>query len=179
MSVLSTGWLVILATVLVCGGVSAAVFHGLLSSGGPVTGRVVQYEKHLRGEIGFLHLPLSARSVWVAQAAVGAALLLEALVMRQWWVPLLLLPVAAGPALWLRQERDRRIGRVEKQLDQWLLVLANALKASGSLGEALESSASHLRAPLGQEVDRVLKEFRLGTPQDQAKENMNRRLGSR
>ena len=45
------------------------------------------------------------------------------------------------------------MAKIEKQIDGWLLALANALKATPSLGEALGSSATLIQAPLSEEIE--------------------------
>src|SRR5690606_924 len=67
---------------------------------------------------------------------------------------------------------------IDEQLDPWLLMLSNALKASPSLGEAFANSAKLMRPPMSQELDLALKEMKLGTPLDQAVLNMSVRIGS-
>ena len=58
--------------------------------------------------------------------------------------------------------------KLETQLDTFLLALANALKASPSLGDALSACTILLRPPISQELELMLKENALGTPLDQA-----------
>lgn len=91
----------------------------------------------------------------------------------------LVIPIAFFPLMFLRARRVERINKLEASLDTWLLLLANALKASPSLGEGIQSSAKLIRAPFSEELDLVLKEMKLGTPLDQAILNMSSRVGSR
>lgn len=89
------------------------------------------------------------------------------------------LVILAGlPFFYLTREHDRRVISLEEMLDQWLLMVANNLKASSSLGEAIESSARLIRKPLSEEIDLIIKEMRLGTPVDQALQNASVRIGS-
>jgi tight adherence protein B len=90
-----------------------------------------------------------------------------------------MLPAAVLPWLWLQQKHAKRVEAIEILLDSWLLLLANALKAAPSLGEAIGSSAKLIRPPFSEEVDLVIKENKLGTPLDQAVLNMSRRINSR
>lgn len=179
MSAISTDWLGYLSMVLVCLGAAAAVAYSLLAPGSALPERLRRYEKALQRDLDFLHLHLSARAVWSSQAAAGGLVLVLACATDRWWPALLLLPVLVFPRFWMSTSRQKRIARIEEQLDRWLLVLANALKASASLGEAISSSAAHVRPPIGEEIDLVLKEFRLGTPLDEALGNVDRRIESR
>ena len=49
-------------------------------------------------------------------------------------------PIALAPYYILQQRCTERVQRIEEQLDSWLLLCANALKASPSRGEAIASS---------------------------------------
>jgi tight adherence protein B len=174
-----TVWLGYLSLLLICAGAATAAVYGLLAPGGAAREWLRRYERGLANDLGFLHLRLSARAIASLQAASTGALLALACGTGSWWPVLLVPPVLILPRFWLRRNHHRRTARIEEQLDKWLLVLANALKASASLGEAMACSASHMRAPLWQEIEMVLKEFRLGTSLDQALQNMNSRIGSR
>jgi tight adherence protein B len=90
-----------------------------------------------------------------------------------------MIPAAVLPWFWLQSEHAKRMTQLEILLDSWLLLLANALKAAPSLGEAISSSARLIRPPFSDEVDLVIKEMKLGTPLDQAVLNMSRRVDSR
>ena len=136
------------------------------------------YVRELDRRYALLRLPGHGASIFAGQLSVAAALVVAAILLSP--VVLLLLPlVALGPVVRARMEYDRRIVRIEQQLDSWLLVLANALKAVPSLGEALASSHQLVHAPLSQELDLALKEVRLGASLDRALENMATRTGSR
>lgn len=87
-------------------------------------------------------------------------------------------PIALAPYYVLKSRCAERVQRLEEQLDSWLLMLSNALKATPSLGEAISNSAKLMRPPMSQELDLALKENKLGTPLDQAILNMSARIGS-
>ncbi len=110
----------------------------------------------------------------LAVIAVIAAFLLEDVTLL-----LVVLLVATVPKMSLRSRRDKRRAAIELQLDGWLMVLSNALKAAPSLGEALATRASLTRAPMAEELDLVLKEVRFGSPIDQALLHMAARCDSR
>ncbi len=87
-------------------------------------------------------------------------------------------PIALAPYYVLQRRCVERVQRIEDQLDSWLLLCANALKASPSLGEAIANSGKLMRPPMEEELDLCLKEIKLGTPLDQAVLNMSARIGS-
>ena len=113
-----------------------------------------------------------------SQLVICAAIPLAAFFLEE-WILLALIPLVAGaPYLRMRQQCLKRVRRIEEQLQGWLQMLANALKASPSLGEAIGNSARLLRGALAQELDLMLKEVKLGTPLDQAVLNMSLRIDS-
>ena len=87
--------------------------------------------------------------------------------------------VAIVPRIWLSDAKAKRQIAIEAQLDTFLLALANALKASPSLGDALGATTMLLRAPIKQELELTMKENQLGMPLDQALLNMASRVGTR
>ena len=86
---------------------------------------------------------------------------------------------AIAPRIYLSGEIEKRKRKVEDQLDTFLTTLSNALKTSPSLGDALTTAANLMRAPIKEDLEFCLKEYKLGTPLDQALINMSRRIDSR
>jgi tight adherence protein B len=90
-----------------------------------------------------------------------------------------LIPVAAfAPALVIQELKRRRVKQIEAKLDGFILALANALKATPSLGNALEYVEPLLAPPLNQEIRLALKEMRVGTTLEQALLNVSARIQS-
>lgn len=116
----------------------------------------------------------------VARMQVVACLVAPVLAffLEDWILLLLIPPIALTPYVVLRQRRAERVQRIEDQLDGWLMMLSNALKASPSLGDAMSNSGKLMRPPMSEELDLALKEMKLGTPLDQAVLNMSQRIGS-
>lgn len=95
-------------------------------------------------------------------------------------IALLAIPlIIAGPKLWLIDARNKRQTKIETQMDTFLLALANALKASPSLGDALGTCAILMRTPIREELELTVKENQLGIPLDTALLNMATRVNSR
>jgi len=86
----------------------------------------------------------------------------------------LLAPIAL---LW--REQRRRRADIERQLNALTTALANALRASRSLGQGLERARESSTGPLAQELGLVLKELRLGATVEQAMLDLSARVGSR
>ncbi|WP_172824836.1 type II secretion system F family protein [Pajaroellobacter abortibovis] len=76
--------------------------------------------------------------------------------------------VAFLPSLYLDHECQKRVQRIDKQVDGFMLALANALKTTPSLGDAIKSVENLIHEPLCQELQLALKEIRLGSSLDEA-----------
>jgi tight adherence protein B len=136
-----------------------------------------RYERRLDAECRFLLLKRNGRSIARIQLAALAIVPVFAFLMGDPIYLLLWVPGALTPLYALRRRSSERLMRLEMQLDPWLLLLSNALKASPSLGEAIGNSAKLMRPPMAEELDLALKEMKLGTPLDQAVLNMSTRIG--
>jgi tight adherence protein B len=100
--------------------------------------------------------------------------------LRNSLLPLLLIPlIVMGPTVYLDRLAATRVTNVEAQIEPWLVAIANALKASPSLGEAIASTATLVSAPMSEEVDLMVKEYELGTALDVALDQMAKRIGSK
>jgi tight adherence protein B len=111
-------------------------------------------------------------------AALFLLLVVRALVeIPFWWVLGILILI--GPPLQIEMLRKKRVEDLEKQLDSFLLSLANALKSTPSIGSAFQSIAPVLQDPIRQEVELAIKEMKVGSTLDQALLHMAARVGSR
>jgi tight adherence protein B len=141
--------------------------------------RLLRYEAALDKEIGFLLLRTTGARISRIQLAATGAVLMAAFLLEDFYLLLLVPLIAGAPIAVLQRRRDKRIARIELQLDGWLMVLSNALKAAPSLGEALSTSQTLSRPPMSEELDLVIKEIRLGSPTDHALRQMATRVNSR
>jgi tight adherence protein B len=167
-----------LAFVFLAVGPAALFVYVFVVPSGPMRVMVQRYTDHLDRQLRFLRSPGSGKQILAWQLGAGIVVALLA----NFFAPvigMLEFLVIAGPFLQIRQLREKRVIRLEQQLDGWLLMLANALKAVPSIGDALASSQALLHAPIAQELDVVLKEYKLGTPLDLALRNMAERVKSR
>jgi tight adherence protein B len=161
LSVISIGW--------TCFGTSTSPGRRLIDN----------WQKHLDQQLRFLQIRQSGRKIITIQITAVVALVSVAAFGRVPILALFALAVLVLPNIHLINRRQKRVADIEAQLDGWLLVLANALKVSTSLGEAIASSISVIQPPLSREVDLTLKEYKLGAPLDQALEAMAKRINSR
>jgi len=177
-----------LGIVLFAIGLAIAIYITLTDEESPLARLYFRYAAHLDTDLRalFMH-DTSGRTIANWQLGLGGvALLFEpiySLFARDpLGVPVALIGIpviAAAPALWFIDARHKRQEKIEAQLDTFLLALANGLKASPSLGDALNATSSLLRAPMKEELELTVKENQLGVPLDQALLNMARRVNSR
>lgn len=165
--------------VLITGGALALVAMSLGDPSGALhrawTRHVASLDRHAR----FLRLGTSGEQIAIAQVAVSALSLLAAVALAEPAL-LALVPLAAlAPSLVLRRRHEARVVRLDEQLDGWLVILASALRAAPSLGDALASSQALVAAPLSEELDVTVKQMRLGTPVDRAVLDIGARISSR
>jgi tight adherence protein B len=164
---------------LAVGGVIAFIFFVITDPNSWPRLRFTEYEELCEKEVRFQLWKTTGKAIARAQLGVVLAIpILSFLINDPIWC-LLMIPTIVGPYFYLQNQHDERLRKLEELLDSWLLMLANALKASPSLGEAISNSAKLIRPPFSEEIDLVLKEMKLGTPLDQAVLNMSRRVNSR
>ena len=90
------------------------------------------------------------------------------------WVPV----IVVGPTMYIEYMRKRRLKAIEAKLDGFILTLANALKATPSIGNALSYTQQLLPPPMDEELALALKEMRVGNTLEQSLLNMAGRIQS-
>lgn len=125
----------------------------------------------------FIWVPGSSVAIGQMVAMVGVIAVHLAVDLPLWY--LICVAIAVGPAWWVERMRKKRVEAIENQLDGFLTALANALKSTPSIGDAIHSVQPLLQPPLSQEVELAVKEMRVGTTLDQALLRMAGRIGSR
>ncbi len=75
--------------------------------------------------------------------------------------------------MWLRY---KRLGTIDDQLVDSLLLMSNALKAGLSLQQALELVVREMKPPISDEIGRVVKEIHLGMLTDDALRHLRERV---
>ena len=146
---------------------------------GIVRRRYKKYIAEIDAEHKFLFVRTPGATIARNQMLGIAALSAAGLFFEQPLAVLAILAVAVLPLASLRRKHAKRVEALETQLDGWLLILANALKATPALGEAVRASTKIMRAPIQQELDYLLKEVNLGTPLDEGLRSMGARINSR
>lgn len=156
---------------------SVLELFGTTESGGRLA--LNKYAAGLNQRLKFLRSPPRGGAIATVQGGATAACLGAAIAQSQPLLVVVLPVIAFLPSVLLNKRVSLRIAALEEQIEPWLNAIANALKASPSLGEAVAASASLVGAPMSQEVDVVIKEYELGTPLDRALDNFANRMSSR
>lgn len=135
------------------------------------------YERGLGADLGFVGGP-SARFVSTAQGLAFSSIACAAFGLDKIALFAFAVPIALAPRLVLAHARASRVRAIEAQLDGWLTALSNGLVSTASLAEALASSTRLVQAPLSAELERLIARVHLGTPLDQALNQLGERVGS-
>lgn len=164
---------------LLAGGLTGTCAELVATEDGLLRRFVRDYPRSLDRELRFLHLRGTGSAIFAGQAALTGAVF-AATLLTGLWLCLTLVPVVILlPHYWLQRRRARRVSAVDQQVATFLLALANALRASASIGESLAVTARLMPAPMNEELQITLREYDLGAPLDQALLQMSERIGSR
>lgn len=136
------------------------------------------YEAYLNRKLRQMFMTPHARLITWCQVVGACAALSLGLLLGSKAAYAALAPIALGPALYIEQLRRLRVRAIEARIDGFVLALANALKATPSIGNALGYTQPLLAPPLDAEVALALKEMRLGNTVDQALLSMAGRIRS-
>ena len=138
-----------------------------------------RYVAHLDLKLRLMFVFVPATQIVIGQLVMAFAIVLVHVLvdLPLFWALLVL--AAVVPPTWVERMRRERVIAIEAQLDAFLLALANALKATPSLGDAFISLQQLVPAPLGKEIELAVKRLRLGASLEQALLHMGGRVGSR
>jgi len=170
--------LLLLSGLLSVGGCAAVTYLVLSMEGGPLERLFQSYAARLDRHSSFLLMPYRGARFARAQVLVCVAALALLAVTRSPVFALLGLVAVTAPPFLLWKRHVARVAQLERQLDTWLLMLANALRATSSVGEAIASTVVLVPKPFSEEVDLLVKEIRLGAPLDRAISALARRINS-
>jgi tight adherence protein B len=83
-----------------------------------------------------------------------------------------------APGIYLKIQQQRRLNAFNNQLGDAISLLANSLRSGYSLLQSMETVAKELPPPISMEFTRVVREIGLGLSNEQAMNNMLRRIQS-
>lgn len=170
------GWF---AALLVSGGVGLAIYTVVTDTEGPLYKSFMAYAEDLERLVRLMYMPTTGLKIALQQLAVIVGSIIVALLSGETIIMLVAVLAAILPKITLEDKLNKRRRSIDDVLDTFLVALANALKVSPSLGDALRSTAILIRGPIKEDVEYALKEYNLGTPLDQALMNMAKRIESR
>lgn len=137
-----------------------------------------QYVAHLDRKLKLLFMPGSGSRIAAGQAIAALVVAVAGpwLEIPYWYLGFVL--CAGAPVLYLKNKHDEHIKKLESQADGLILGLANSLKTVPGPAAALAALAPVLPFPMRLEIDRLLKEMRVGSTLEQALLNMSSRIRS-
>jgi tight adherence protein B len=136
------------------------------------------YTESLDAPLKRMLKPPHGRLILSGQAVAVLALISLAVALRTTAPVILALLLVPAPKLVLKYMQYKRCQAVEAKLDGFALALANATRATPSVGRALGLLQSTLPIPLDEEAEQVLREMRVGSSVEQALLNFSWRVGS-
>ncbi|HVJ94729.1 MAG TPA: type II secretion system F family protein [Labilithrix sp.] len=162
-------------TVAIFGGTwAAATDHS-----GPIYRYMSRYTASLERKLRLMFIFTPGRRIVYGQGfATFLVVLSHVLFTIDFWYAIVLL-IGLAPTAYIESMRRKRVEKLEAQLDNFILALANALKTTPSIGAAFNSVAAVLAEPMRQEVDLAIKEIKVGSTLEQALLHMAARVGSR
>ena len=80
--------------------------------------------------------------------------------------------------LWINMAKARRLNKFNAQIGDALVIMSNALRSGFSFLQAMDMVRKELPNPIAREFGRTFQEMNLGTPTEEALENLNERVGS-
>jgi tight adherence protein B len=165
--------------VLALGGSAVAIWAALADPAGQLNRQWIRYTGFLERKLHMMFVWTTGATIAIGQLlAIVGVISLHILVDVPLWYLFCAL-IAVAPAWWVERMRVKRVEAIENQLDGFLMGLANALKSTPSIGDAINSVQTLLHPPLSQEVELAVKEMRVGTTLDQSLLRMAGRIGSR
>ncbi len=157
-----------LSIALMAVGAGLFVYLAVSLPDSPLRSRWEAYVAYLNRYVRFLLLKTSGAEIAKYQAIALAVLLVLTVATGNLMFLLLMVVGAVLPIAWLEGEKKKRIEKLEEQLDGWLLMLSNSLKATPAIGEAIRSTTNLVQPPMAEELDLLVKSNQLGTPVDKA-----------
>ncbi|TXD38957.1 hypothetical protein FRC98_00725 [Lujinxingia vulgaris] len=140
------------------------------------------YERLIGKELHRLFLPVSPQEFVLIHAGfllicvLGGGLLVKSPILGI--IGGLLIGIFA-PRAYLKKAWSSRLTAIDEQVEEAMVYMANSFKANPSMPEAIQDVCNAMGPPISQEFGVLLKEYRLGTPLDQALVNLQRRVPSR
>lgn len=143
--------------------VGALVYRSISSPRGMIRRVTTRYVAGLDAQQRAMFLPPSGATIaWLQLMLVALLLALYGVTGLEILLPVSALVVMAPP-LHVTSQVARRRARIDEQANGFALALANALKATASIGDALKGATDVTGKPLQDELATVLRQVRVGS----------------
>lgn len=114
----------------------------------------------------------------VAAASLGTGTLSAVLLGNPAFGVLLTISAALTAALWLRMAIIKRTNKFNTQIGDALVLIANSLRSGHSFLQAMDTVRKEMPPPIAREFGRTFQEMHLGTPTEEALQNLAQRVDS-
>lgn len=161
--------------------VVAGLAWSILASASTTNGLNRQYQRYrdyLNQRLSLLFLPSLGQRIIGIQAPAVLALVSLGLVVQSAMGFGLAVLAALAPAAYLHRARQSHVRKLEDQVEMLITSLANALKTVPSPAAAMAQVVPIVAVPMRLELERILKEMRLGSTLEQSLLAMSSRLKS-
>ncbi len=122
-----------------------------------------------------------AEFILLTLATVALGITLGSLVGRAYWIIGAVAGALLGfiaPRLFLKWRQAKRLNAFDDQLGDTITLLANSLRSGYSLLQSMEMVGRELSPPMSEEFQRVTREIGLGLSNEEALDNLLRRIDS-
>jgi tight adherence protein B len=82
------------------------------------------------------------------------------------------------PPFYVRMRISRQVRKFNSQLEEMITMVSNSLRAGFGLLQAFDLAAEQLQPPISTELNRLLRDIRVGATLEDALEAMSKRVGS-
>lgn len=142
------------------------------------------WAEHTRTQLDRAGLALKLHEYLALRILLALVAFLVVLVLGGGSAFALLLGIAIGaigfmlPAFYVRARIVRQVQKFNDQLESMLTMLSNSLRAGFGLLQGLDLAAQQAQPPMSTELNRLLRDTRMGASIEEALEKMGERVGS-
>ena len=137
--------------------------------------------KYLSNELSMAGIPLRADEfliIWLLLTVIPAGMIF--VVVKQSIVSLAIAICGAVlPMVFVKYGKSKRLGMLDKQLVDALIIIGNCLRSGLTFQQAMASIARDMPEPISKEFDKVLRETKFGVTFEKALTNMMDRLNNK
>lgn len=158
---------------------ASTAWRRLLARLAPLFSRL-SISKHLENQLTRADIPLRGEEFLLQALLIGGSVFLLILLLLKQPVLALASGLAAllAPFLMLNMARQKRLGKMNSQIGDALVIMANSLRSGFSFLQAMDMVRRELPDPISKEFGRTFQEISLGNQVEDALLNLTRRVQS-